>query len=263
MNVLEIKDLSITYEENKEAVKNVSFYVPEGKIIAVVGESGSGKSTVIRGVIDLLPSGGKIQSGEIVFCGENMKTFSKERLRKIRGEQMAMIFQDAGAYMNPRLRIGAQYLETLRAHTTMSKEEARKVALEKLSRLKLQDPERIMKSYPFQLSGGMKQRVVIAMAISMKPKLLLADEPTSALDVTVQAQVVQEMMNLRDTLGTAIVIVTHNMGVASRMADYIVVMKKGEVMEFGTRDQIINHPEHSYTKMLLSVVPELEGDEGE
>ena len=263
MNVLEIKDLSILYDEKKEAVKNVSFAVPEGKIVAIVGESGSGKSTIIRGVIDLLPSGGKISHGDVFFDGENMKSFSKEKLRKIRGEQMAMIFQDAWAYMNPRLRIGTQYLETLRAHTTLTKAEATKIALEMLSRLKLQDPERIMKSYPFQLSGGMRQRVAIAMAISMKPKLLLADEPTSALDVTVQAQVVQEMLNLRESMGTAIVIVTHNMGVASRMADYIAVMKKGELMEFGTRDQIIHHPQSEYTKMLLSVVPELEGDGSE
>lgn len=260
MNVLELDDLCITYQKSKKAVKHVSFAVPEGKIVAVVGESGSGKSTIIRAAIDLLPAGGAITGGEIRFCGKDIRTLSKEQMRKIRGEEMVMIFQDAGSYLNPRRKIGSQYLETLNAHLSISKEDGKKMAVEMLSRLKLPDPERVMKSYPFQLSGGMRQRVAIAMAMSMHPKLLLADEPTSALDVTIQAQVVQEMLNLRKELGTAIVIVTHNMGVASRMADYIAVMQHGELMEFGTRDQVINNPQSAYAKHLLSVVPELEGE---
>lgn len=260
MNVLELNDVSIIYQNIKEAVRHVSFAVPEGKIAAIVGESGSGKSTVIRAAIDLLPAGGEVSSGQILFQGEDISTFSKEQMRKIRGSEMVMIFQDAGSYLNPRRKIGTQYLETLDAHLSLPKAEAKKLAEEMLLRLKLPDPERVMKSYPFQLSGGMRQRVAIAMAMSMHPKLLLADEPTSALDVTVQAQVVQEMLNMRDELGTAIIIVTHNMGVASRMADYIAVMQHGKLMEFGTRDQVIETPQSEYTRKLLSVVPELEDD---
>lgn len=261
MNVLELKDVCVTYQNTNEAVHNVSFTVPEGRIVAIVGESGSGKSTLIRAVIDLLSAEGKISGGEILFLGENVREYSKEQKRKMRGDQMAMIFQDAGAYLNPRRKIGNQYLETMDAHRALSKEEKRKKAMEMLSRLKLSDPERIMRSYPFQLSGGMQQRVAIAMAMSMNPKLLLADEPTSALDVTIQAQVVQEMLNMRDVLGTAIIIVTHNMGVASKMADYIAVMRHGKLVEFGARVQVIEHPQHEYTKNLLSVVPKLETEE--
>lgn len=256
MNVLEVKDLCISYY-GKNAVKNVNFTVPENKIVAIVGESGSGKSTIIKAVIKLLSSGGEITGGKILFHGKDLTKLTEEQLRKIRGKEIAMIFQDAGAYLNPRLKIGSQYLETILAHQSISKMEAKELAENMLLKMKLADPERIMKSYPFQLSGGMKQRVAIAMAMSMEPKLLLADEPTSALDVTVQAQVVQEMMTLRDELGTSIIIVTHNMGVASRMADYIAVMCEGELMEFGTRDQVIEAPKSDYTKMLLSVVPEL------
>lgn len=257
MNVLEIENLSIVYK-GEPAVQNVSFCVPEKSIVAIVGESGSGKSTIIRSVIGLMSSEGEITGGNIIFCGEDVSGFSNEKMRKLRGSDMAMIFQDAGAYLNPRLKIGPQYIETIRTHQKISKPLAKSMAEEMLLKLKLADPARIMKSYPFELSGGMKQRVAIAMAMSMHPKLLLADEPTSALDVTVQAQVVQEMINLRNEMGTSIVIVTHNMGVASRMADYIVVMRHGKLMEFGTRDQIIYRPQSEYTKMLLSVVPELE-----
>lgn len=262
MNILEVKDLSIAYQ-GKEAVKKVSLVVPENKIVAIVGESGSGKSTIVKAAINLLPSGGKIIGGNIIFDGKDVNKMPDEQLRKIRGKEIAMIYQDAGAYLNPRMKIGKQYLETIMVHQAISKSEAKALAEKMLLKMKLADPERIMNSYPFQLSGGMKQRVAIAMAISMEPKLLLADEPTSALDVTVQAQVVQEMMLLRDELGASILIVTHSMGVASRMADYIAVMYNGELMEFGTRDQVINAPKSDYTKRLLSVVPELKEADSE
>lgn len=262
MNILEVKDLSIAYQ-GKEAVKKVSLVVPENKIVAIVGESGSGKSTIVKAAINLLPSGGKIIGGNIIFDGKDVAKMPDEQLRKIRGKEIAMIYQDAGAYLNPRMKIGKQYLETIMVHQSISKPEAKELAEKMLLKLKLADPERIMNSYPFQLSGGMKQRVAIAMAISMEPKLLLADEPTSALDVTVQAQVVQEMMLIRDELGASILIVTHSMGVASRMADYIAAMYNGELMEFGTRDQVINAPKSDYTKRLLSVVPELKEADSE
>ncbi len=257
MSILQIKNLSINYQ-NKPAVKSVSFDVPKKSIVTIVGESGSGKSTIVKAAMGILPSDAEITDGEIIFEGKPINGFSKEEMQKVRGVDMTMIFQDAGAFLNPRMKIGSQYLEMLRVHNRkLSNNEAEDIAKKMLLKLKLADPHRIMKSYPFQLSGGMKQRVAIAMAISMNPRLLYADEPTSSLDVTVQAQVVQELLNLRDELGTSIVLVTHNMGVASRISDYIAVMYKGELVEFGTRDQIIELPKSDYTKMLLSVVPEL------
>ncbi len=257
MNILEIKDVSISYS-NKEAVHSVSFAVPEHSVVTIVGESGSGKSTIIKAAMGLLSSDGQITGGEILFDGKNVNKVHEEEFRSIRGKEMAMIFQDAGAFLNPRMKIGTQYIETLRVHNKgMSKQEAAELAEKMLLKLKLADPRRIMRSYPFQLSGGQKQRVAIAMAISMNPKLLFADEPTSALDVTVQAQVVKELMNLRDELGTSVLMVTHNMGVASRISDYIVVMYKGNLVDFGPRDQVIYSPKSEYTRKLLSVVPEL------
>ena len=260
MNVLELKDVSIIYQNTKEAVKHVSFAVPEGKIVAIVGESGSGKSTLIRAAIGLLPPGGELASGQIFFGEKDMASMSAEELRHVRGEGIAMIFQNAGDYLNPRRKVCDQYVETLRCHQKMTKKQGYEIAKKMLATLKLPDTKHVMNAYPFQLSGGMKQRVAIAMAMSMHPKLLLADEPTSALDVTVQAQVVKQMMDLRDTTGMAIVIVTHNMGVASKMADYIAVMQNGELKEFGTREQVIYHPENDYTKTLLTVVPKLQGE---
>lgn len=257
MDILEFKDLSITYKE-KKAVKGVSFAVPENKIVALVGESGSGKSTLLRSVLNLLSADGSISQGNIFFRGKDMSKLSLKEMQSLRGREISMIFQDAGSYFNPRVKIGRQYLETLSAHLSFKKEELEVLAKETLRKLKLSDAERIMKSYPFQLSGGMLQRVAIAMAISLKPRLLLADEPTSALDVTVQAQVVQEILNLKKELNTAVLFVTHNMGVASKMADYIAVMKNGELMEFGSREQVIFHPESTYTKDLLEAVPKLE-----
>ena len=260
MNVLELMDVSIIYQNTKEAVKHVSFAVPEGKIVAIVGESGSGKSTLIRAAIGLLPAGGELASGQILFGEKDMAAMTAEELRHVRGEGMAMIFQNAGDYLNPRRKVCDQYVETLRCHQSMTKKQSYEIAKKMLATLKLPDTKHVMNAYPFQLSGGMKQRVAIAMAMSMHPKLLLADEPTSALDVTVQAQVVKQMMDLRDKMGTAIVIVTHNMGVASKMADYIAVMQNGELKEIGTREQVIYHPENDYTKKLLTVVPKLQGE---
>lgn len=260
MNVLEFRDVHITYRQ-KEAVGGVSLQVPENAIVALVGESGSGKSTLLRAAAGLLSADGSVSSGTVFFQGRSLAEYSEAQLRSIRGREMAMIFQNAGSYLNPRRRIGGQYLEMLRSHLPLSKEEAENQAKETLRRLKLSDTERIWKSYPFQLSGGMQQRVAIAMAICMRPRLLLADEPTSALDVTVQAQVVQELLKLKAEMKTSILLITHNMGVASKMADYIAVMREGKIVETGRRDQIIFHPEHAYTKALLEAVPKLESEE--
>lgn len=256
-NILEVQQVTITYKDNI-AVENVSFQVAENQILAIVGESGSGKSTLIRAIDGLLPESGKVTEGKILYLGNLLNDPGQKNLQKLRGKEIAMIFQNPGEYLNPRRKIESQFMEILDIHGTGTRQEKRSLALQMLNRLNLPDAERILKSYPFQLSGGMNQRVAIAMAVSTRPKLLLADEPTSALDVTVQAQVVKELLELRQTFGTAMILVTHNIAVASKIADQIVVMKSGKIQEYGTRDQVILNPKSSYTRELLNAVPGLE-----
>ena len=257
--MLEIKDLSIKYGKDRNIIENFSLTVNKGEIVTIAGESGSGKTTVIRAVMGALPSGGKVTGGSIVFDGENLLDYTVSQWRNLRGTKISMIFQDCGAALNPIQKIGTQYVRYIRLHSSMSKEEAWKLACEKLKSVNLYDTESIMESFPHQLSGGMRQRVGIAMAVTFDTELLLADEPTSALDVTTQAQIVKQLMALRDENRTSIVIVTHNIGVAAYMSDKIVVMQKGEVVDFGTRDEVINNPKSDYTKKLLASVPEMEG----
>lgn len=215
------------------AVKNVSFNMEEGEIISIVGESGSGKSTLIRSILGLLPETGKIKSGNIYFSDKLIDISLKKEVEKLRGKEIGMIFQDAGSSMDPIRTVRNQFIEYIKTHKDISKKEAENLAKEWLIRLRLTDVERVLNSYPFELSGGMKQRVVLAMLMAQSPKLLLADEPTSALDVTVQAQVVKELKHIRDNYNTSIIMVTHNMAVASYLSDKIGVMKDGELLEFG------------------------------
>ena len=231
----------------------------QGKICSIVGESGSGKTTVIRAILGLLGGGGKVTEGDILFEGESLLARNKEQWRDLRGTDISMIFQDSGAMLNPTRKIGAMFVEYIRTHEKVSKADAWKKGVEMLERMRLPDGNHIMKSYPFQLSGGMRQRVGIAMAMTFRPKLLLADEPTSALDVTTQAQIVRQMMELRDEYKTSIIIVTHNLGVAAYMADYIVVMKDGLIVDQGDRDHILHHTDNEYTNILLEAVPSLGG----
>lgn len=259
--ILDINNLSIRYGNQEPVVRNITMSVNHKEIVGIVGESGSGKSTLIRSILGILPVGSKICSGSIIFQDRNLLECSNKEWREIRGNRIAMIFQDAGKSLTPILKIGDQFIETIRSHFKISKFDAYDKAIDILRRMKLSDPKRIMNSYPFELSGGMKQRVVIAMAMAMEPDLLLADEPTSALDVTVQAQVVKEMMELRDKFNTSIIIVTHSMGVASYMCDKIAVMNRGELVDLGNADDIINNPKSEYTKSLLSAVPELGGED--
>ena len=256
--ILEIQNLTIDYPERAGVVRNANFAVQSGEIMAVVGESGSGKSTLLSAILGLIPAGGAIRGGKILYNGSDLVKLNREEARLIRGRKIAMVFQNSGEYLNPRRKIGSQYLEMMKYHLPGTKREHCGRALEMLERLHLANSDRIMQSYPFELSGGMRQRVALAMALSLEPELLLADEPTSALDVTVQAQVVREMLQMRKQFGMTILIVTHNIGVASRMADHIVVMKNGEQREYGTRQQVIEHPQDEYTRYLLSAVPELE-----
>ena len=257
--MLEIKNATISYK-NVPTVQDFNLNMKPGQIISLVGESGSGKTTVIRAVLGLLPGGGKVTSGDITFEGTSVLSYSSEQWRKIRGADISMIFQDSGAMMNPTRTIGDVFIEYIKTHEKISKKDAWDKGVQMLERMRLPSGDNIMCSYPFQLSGGMRQRVGIAMAMTYQPKLLLADEPTSALDVTTQAQIVRQMLNLRDTYGTGIIVVTHNLGVAAYMSDYIVVMKNGRMEDQGNRDYILHESENTYTKTLLDAVPSLGGE---
>lgn len=257
--MLEIKDLAVQYGKQPPTIEHFNLSMKKGEIISVVGESGSGKTTVIRAVLGALAGSGRVTAGDIRFQGESLLNKSKEEWRKLRGTKMSMIFQDCGGTLNPIRKIGSQYVEYICIHSSKSKAEAWARAVSMLEKMRLPDAENIMKSYPHQLSGGMRQRVGIAMAMTFNPELLLADEPTSALDVTTQAQIVRQMMELRDTFGTSIIIVTHNLGVAAYMSDQLIVMQNGKVVDQGTREEVLTHPSSDYTKKLLAAVPEMEG----
>ncbi|ATW28896.1 hypothetical protein DCMF_25160 [Candidatus Formimonas warabiya] len=242
-------------------IRNLDLALEKHQTLGIVGESGSGKTTLIRAVLGLLPPGGVITGGRILFQGQDLLKLSREERRRIRGRRIGMIFQEPGAALNPVRKIGAQFSDALCAHFPMPKQEARQRALDMLAKMLLPDPEKIFTSYSFQLSGGMKQRVTIALALALEPELLLADEPTSALDVTVQAQMIKEMQRLQQELKTSIILVSHNMGVVAQMADRIGVMYGGELVEWGPKERVINHPGHPYTKALLSSIPRLDQKE--
>ena len=252
--IISFKDVTFGYGQENVLV-NVSFNVRKGERIAFVGESGSGKTTVIRSVLGLLPGQGKVTKGDIVFEGDSLLNYTQKQWNQCRGTKMSMIFQDCGAMINPNRRIGSQFVEYIRVHEDMPKDKAKDKAIDMLNRMRLPQAKDIMRKYPFQLSGGQRQRVGIAMAMTFQPKLLIADEPTSALDVTTQSQIVKEMMELRDKYDTSIMIVTHNLAVAVYMADKRIVMKDGEVVDRGTRDEILNNTTSDYTKRLLASVP--------
>lgn len=257
--MLEIKDLTISYK-GVPAVLDFNLSMESGQIVSLVGESGSGKSSVIRAVLGLLPRGGAVAKGDITFEGASLLSYTPEQWRALRGTGISMIFQDSGAMMNPTRKIGNVFTEYIRTHEALSKKEAWDRGIDMLERMRLPNGDNIMRSYPFQLSGGMRQRVGIAMGMTFRPKLLLADEPTSALDVTTQAQIVRQMMQLRDDYGTGIIVVTHNLGVAAYMSDYIVVMKDGRIVDQGGRDYILHASQQEYTKKLLDAVPSLRGE---
>lgn len=258
--MLEIKDLTVQYGKNPPTIEHFNLSMKKGEIISVVGESGSGKTTVIRAVLGALAGGGRVTAGDILFQGRSLLGNNKDEWRRLRGTKMSMIFQDCGGTLNPIRKIGSQYVEYVCTHSNKSKQEAWALGVSMLEKMRLPDAENIMNSFPHQLSGGMRQRVGIAIAMTFNPELLLADEPTSALDVTTQAQIVRQMMELRDNFGTGIIIVTHNIGVAAYMADQMVVMQHGRVVDQGTRDEVMNHPTNEYTKQLLASVPEMEGE---
>ena len=241
--ILDVKQLDVSYG-GTPILKNLTLDLHSGEILGIVGESGSGKTTLIKAIMGLLGENGQIDHGTLEFDGIDLIRIKKEALRKIRGSRIGMVFQHPGTSFNPIRKIGTQFYEALRDHGQYEKTKAREQILQIFRELRLQDGERILNSYPFELSGGMNQRVAIALAMVLHPELLLADEPTSALDVTVQAQVVRQMMDLRDALGTTIIIVTHNMGVVSYMVDKIAVMYAGHLVEYGKKMDVMQHPRH-------------------
>ena len=256
--LLSISNLSISYGK-KLTVQDVNFDLEEGKILTIVGESGSGKTTVIRAILNCLPRGGSISNGSMIFEGKNLLDLDEKGWRSLRGKDISMIFQDSGNMMNPIHTIGKQFVEYIQVHSDLDKKSAYEKAIENLNLMNLPNPENIMNSYTFELSGGMRQRVGIAMAITFQPKLLLADEPTSALDVTTQAQIVGELMFITRGTGAAMIMVTHNLGVASYLSDNLMVMSQGRVVEYGKTSDVIEHPQAEYTKSLLKSVPEIGG----
>jgi len=261
LNVKGLKTYFYTDEGVVKAVDEVDFKIRAGETIGIVGESGSGKSVTSMSVMNLVSSPGKIISGQIEFKGENLSHKSEEEMRKIRGNDISMIFQEPMTSLNPVFRIGEQISEVLILHQKLSKREAREKAIETLKLVGIPRAERVVDDYPHQLSGGMRQRVMIAMALVCEPTLLIADEPTTALDVTIQAQILQLMNELKDNSGTSIMLITHDLGVIAQMADHVIVMYCGKVVEDAPVDVLFENPTHPYTLGLLSSIPNIAVDE--
>ena len=260
-HLLEVKNLKVSFKVGKKkltAVDNVTFSLDRGKVIGIVGESGCGKSVTATSIMRLVsPSVCEIdENSQILFEGEDLSKASEARMRKVRGNEISMIFQEPMSSLNPVYRIGDQMLEMIRTHhREIPKKEALKQCIEMLARVGIPSPEQRIREFPHQMSGGMRQRVMIAMALLCQPKLLIADEPTTALDVTIQAQILELMQDLQKKLGMAIIMVTHDLGVIASMCDEILVMYGGRVCERGTADDIFYRPAHEYTKGLLRSIP--------
>ena len=249
--LLEVRELTVACQ-GKTVVRDICFSLKKGEILGIVGESGSGKSTILKAVMGILGEEYTITKGEILYKGNNLLELSRREKRKISGPEIGMIFQDTKASLCPVRRVESQIYEALAEHETVTKKEARNRAELLLKKLGFAEGERVLKSYPFELSGGMSQRVGICMAMLLSPALLLADEPTSALDVTVQKQVVGKLLELRKEEGTAMAVVTHNIGVVRAMADQVLVLKEGCMVEYGRLEEVLEHPKEAYTRQLLS-----------
>ncbi len=258
-NLLTVNELSISYDGGTPALQGIDISIDHKEILGIVGESGSGKTTLIRSLINLLPAKTSINAPTMRFNGKDLGALSKEQWRRLRGNEIAMIFQNPGSYLNPNIKIGRQFVESIRNKQPRSKKEAQQKAIKTLGRMHLNDPEWIMTAYPFQLSGGMQQRVAIAMTIVMEPLLILADEPTSALDVKTQAQIVRELVALRENFDTSIIMVTHNICCSAHTADRLMVMRKGKVVECDLTTNVLKNPQREYTRQLLAAIPILKG----
>lgn len=262
--LLSVKNLSTEFPVKKgivRAVEDVSFDVDQGEILAIVGESGSGKSVTSLSIMGLLAEPGHVAGGSLEFEGKDLATLSEKQYRELRGNDMAMIFQEPMTSLNPVYRVGNQIVEAIRTHEKVSKAEAKDRAVDLLRKVGIPSPEARINDYPHQMSGGMRQRVMIAMALACNPKLLIADEPTTALDVTIQAQILDLLRRLRDDTGMAVLLITHDLGVVSETADRVVVMYCGQVVEEAEVRTLFDHPMHPYTLGLLKSIPRLEDDD--
>lgn len=260
--ILQVKDLHTSFFTDSgevQAVNGVSFNLEAGKILGIVGESGSGKSVTSYSVMRILSDTGRITQGEILFRNEDISKFTEKQMHKFRGKHCSMIFQDPMTSLNPVYTVGNQLMEAILLHTDKTARQAKERAIEMLELVGVNEPAKRFKQYPYELSGGMRQRIMIAMALACEPDILIADEPTTALDVTIQAQILELMQDLQKRMGMAIILVTHDLGVIAEMCDEIIVMYGGRVCERGTAEDIFYNPRHEYTKGLLRSIPAVSG----
>ena len=258
MALLEVKELRTSFFTDAgevKAVDGISFQLDRGKVLGIVGESGSGKSVTAYSIMQILAPTGKIIGGSVKLGGQELVNAGEKVLRTVRGNKISIIFQDPMTSLNPTYTVGHQLMEAILLHTNRNKQQARERALEMLRLVNINQPEKRLKQYPFELSGGMRQRVMIAMALACEPDILIADEPTTALDVTIQAQILDLMRDLQKQLGMAIIMITHDLGVVAQMCDEVVVMYAGSICEQGTADEIFYNPRHEYTKGLMRSIP--------
>lgn len=261
--LLDIQNLNVDFalrDKTLRAVRDVSLSIDKGERLGIVGESGAGKSVLGFSIINLISKPGKITGGEIMFGGNDISKYTYEEMRKIRGNHISMIFQDPMMTLNPVLTIGTQMKETILAHMDVSDKEAEEICLEKLKKVYIPSPEKRLKQYPHEFSGGMRQRIVIAISLLTNPKLIIADEPTTALDVTIQAEIMDLLLELCETDNMGLILITHDLAVVSEVTQRIAVLYAGRVVEIGPTDQIISNPQHPYTQGLLRALPQMAGD---
>ena len=264
MAMLEVKDLHTSFftpAGEVKAVNGISFNLDHGKVLGIVGESGSGKSVTAYSIMQILEKTGKIVSGSIKFNGQELVGAGEKAMKSIRGNKISIIFQDPMTSLNPTYTIGKQLMEAIMLHTPRNKQQARERAIEMLRLVNINEPEKRINQYPFEFSGGMRQRIMIAMALACEPDILIADEPTTALDVTIQAQILELMQQLQKELGMAIIMITHDLGVVAQMCDEVIVMYAGSICEQGTADEIFYNPKHEYTKGLMRSIPTVDNDD--